>query len=378
MKILTIMKIKIKNLYQLLLTSSATEWKENATAFFQDTLHAISSPKELTPEQIEKEEEAQWQEILAALLEGVDEKEIPLCKALLNNQHRYDNEKAQFDKTASRILSIPIVRRIWTQLTIKELVGVQPMDGPVSLVYKLRNTNKEETDEGTNLSLEILKQAVEAGSRKLRAAWTLETEQDLNTMHGIDIQAEVSTALAGEIAHEHNAEWLKRLSEIANESSYKINDNAALIVAINKAANDIAANTRRGAGNWIVVPPTTFTRIQEVANRNMSPRDMFVPSDDPAIDTGLKFVGTLNKTMKVYVNITGNDDEILVGYKGKTGEMDAGLIFAPYVMLMPTGPIVDSETFQPLMKFMTRYGVMEDEDSSKYYEKIKITYKDKK
>jgi len=82
--------------------------------------------------------------------------------------------------------------------------------------------------------------------------------------------------------------------------------------------------------------------------------------------------------MKVYVNITGNDDEILVGYKGKTGEMDVGLIFAPYIMLMPTGPVVDAATFQPLMKFMTRDGVVSDDDSHNYYEKIKITYKDKK
>jgi len=370
--------IKITDLYELLRTQTKQEWKEIAVKFYNErVIHLEKTEEEIEAERI-AEEEAQWQEILLALLEGVDEKQVPIYKAILENQHRYLKEHEESSQCqSSKLPIIPIVRRILSDMTIMDLVGVQPMVGPVSLVYKLRITTKEETEEGTKLSLEIVSQAVEAGSRKLKAAWTLEAEQDLNAMHGLNIEAELTAALAQEVAYEHNTEWLNRLSSIANQSSYEIDDNAELIIAINKAANDIARNTRRGAGNWIVVSPSTFARIHEGATRNMSPRDMFVASEKPAIGTDLKFVGTLNKTMKVYVNVYADNDEILVGYKG-TSEVDTGLIFSPYVMLMPSGVVVNSKTFQPLISLMTRYGVATDDDSHKYYEKIKITYKDKK
>jgi len=377
MKIISMIKIKITKLYQTLLTTTKQEWKEHANSFFQDRVLHLKKP--LTEEDIKTEEKVAWEEILEALLEGVDEERIPIYKSILENQHRYLKEREESNQCQpSKLPIIPIVRRILSDMTIMDLVGVQPMDGPVALVYKLRIPNKEETEEGTNLSLEIVSQAIEAYSRKLTAAWTLEVEQDLNSCLGLNFEAELTAAIAHEVAYEHNTEWLHRLSDIANQSSYEIDDNAELIIAINKAANDIAANTRRGAGNWIVVSPTTLARIQEVAYRNMSPRDMFVAAEEPSAGTDLKFVGTLNKTMKVYVNMYATDDEILVGYKGVNGELDTGLIFSPYVMLMPSGVVIDPETFEPRITLMTRYGVAADDDSHNYYEKLKITYKDKK
>jgi hypothetical protein len=382
MQIIKMIKIKISDLYELIQTQTKQDWKEAATAFFKEkVLHLEKSEEEIEAERIAKEK-ATWVQTLEALLEGVPENRKSIVAMMLNNQHTYDKEvKADLRRQGANptsLLLIPIVRRMITDLTIMDLVGVQPMQGPVGLVYKLRYVTKDEKEEGTNISLEILSQAVEAGSRKLKAAWTLEAKQDMHAMHGLNIETELTTAMAQEIAVEHNTEWLDRISSIANESSYEIDDNINLIVAITKAGCDIARNTRRGAGNWIVVPLATLTRIKEVANRNMSPRDMFVPvkSDGGTLGGNLMHVGVLNKTIKVYTSLNMPDDEILVGYKGKNGETDTGLIFSPYVSLLTSGVVVNPVTFQPLMKFMTRYGVTQDDDSHKYYEKIKITYKD--
>jgi hypothetical protein len=376
MKIIRMIIIKVSDLYELLQTQTKQEWKENATAFFNEKVLRL----EKTEEELEAErlaaEKATWEHTLEALLEGIPLDRKAIVSTMLENQYRHLKEQEAFGQKTTLPI-IPIVRRMITDMTIVDLVGVQPITGPVGLVYKLRCIEQEESEDGSlKLSLEIISQAIEAQTRKLKAGWTIEAEQDLKVIHGLNIEAEITAALASEVACEHNTEWLSRISEIANETPYEVDNNVELIIAINKAANEIGRNTRRGAGNWIVVPPTGLVRIQEVANRNMSPRDMFVPTEEKPTGAGLQYVGMLNKTMKVYVNVYQSEDEILVGYKGGNGETDAGLIFSPYVSLMPSGVIVNPETFAPLMSLMTRYGVSQDDDSHKYYEKIKITYKD--
>jgi hypothetical protein len=213
----------------------------------------------------------------------------------------------------------------------------------------------------------VLKQTVEAKTRKLSARWTFEAAQDANSMHGLDIEAEIMAALAQEITAEIDQEILASLGSLAGAASGTFDQNAvsgtatfvgdehaALAVLINKVSNDIAARTRRGAGNWMVVSPTILTVLQ-AATTSAFARTTEGPFEAP---TNTKFVGTLNGSMRVYVNQYATDDNILIGYKG-SNETDAAAFYCPYIPLMSSGTVLDPNTFEPVVSFMTRYGYVE-------------------
>ena len=123
---------------------------------------------------------------------------------------------------------------------------------------------------------------------------------------------------------------------------------------INRASNEIARKTRRGAGNWAVVSPTVLTMLQS-ATTSAFARTTEGPFEAP---TNTKLVGTLNGAMKIYVNTYNTDDSVLVGYKGSS-ESDAAAFYCPYVPLMSSGTVLDPSSFEPVVSFMTRYGYVE-------------------
>ena len=128
-----------------------------------------------------------------------------------------------------------------------------------------------------------------------------------------------------------------------------------LAILINRVANLIAARTRRGAGNYVVVSPQALTILQS-ATTSTFVRSTEGPFDAP---TNSKFVGTLNGTVKVFVdNYAADGTAVLVGYKGSS-ETDAPAFYCPYIPLMSTGPVMDPSTFEPVVSFMTRYGYLE-------------------
>jgi hypothetical protein len=288
-----------------------------------------------------------------------------------------------------------------------ELVGVQPMTGPVGQIHTLRvrysdtagtgasgavageealspfkiaeaysgnattakadATAALEGEAGNRLSIQILKQTVEAKTRKLSARWTFEAAQDAQSQHGIDVEAEIMAALAQEITAEIDQEVLASLTTLAGTASDTYNqaavsgtatfvgdEHAALAVLVNRAANRIAQRTRRGAGNWAVVSPTTLTILQSATT------SAFARTTEGTFEapTNTKMVGTLNGAMKVYVNTYAANDDILVGYKG-TSESDAAAFYCPYIPLMSSGVVLDPSTFEPTVSFMTRYGYVE-------------------
>ena len=217
------------------------------------------------------------------------------------------------------------------------------------------------------MNIQVLKQTVEAKSRKLSARWTFESAQDAQAMHGLDVEAEIMAALAQEITAEIDQEILASLNTLAGAATGTYDQNAvsgtatfvgdehaALAVLINKAANDIAARTRRGAGNWMVISPTVLTVLQ-AATTSAFARTTEGPFEAP---TNTKFVGTLNGTMRVYVNQYAANDDILIGYKGST-ETDAAAFYCPSIPLMSSGTVLDPNTFEPVVSFMTRYGYVE-------------------
>jgi hypothetical protein len=291
-----------------------------------------------------------------------------------------------------------------------ELVGVQPMTGPVGQIHTLRvrysdtqnatgsvndttageealspfkiaeaysgdgtagkaaNTATLEAEAGNRMSIQILKQTVEAKTRKLSARWTFEAAQDAQSMHGIDVEAEIMAALAQEITAEIDQEVLGSLQTLAGTGSQTYNqaavsgtatfvgdEHAALAVQINRVSNLIAQRTRRGAGNWAVVSPLALTILQSATT------SAFARTTEGTFEapTNTKMVGTLNNAMKVYVNTYAADSSaVLIGYKGAS-ESDAAAFYCPYIPLMSSGVVLDPGTFEPTVSFMTRYGYVE-------------------
>jgi hypothetical protein len=222
---------------------------------------------------------------------------------------------------------------------------------------------------GKKLSIQILKQAVEAKSRKLSARWTFEAAQDAQAQQGIDIEAEIMAALAQEITAEIDQEIIGSLltlagsgntqafdqSAVSGTATFVGDEHAALAILINRVANTIAQRTRRGAGNWAVVSPTALTILQSATT------SAFARSTEGTFEapSNTKFVGTLNSAMRVYVNAYASDNtSILVGYKGSS-EADAAAFYCPYIPLMSSGVVLDPSTFEPVVGFLTRYGYVE-------------------
>jgi hypothetical protein len=366
--------------------------------------------------------EGRWDETKDALLEGLSGSKRSSMSVILENTKKYLRENASSGSTASGNIAtlnrviLPVIRRVMPTVIANELVGVQPMTGPVGQIHTLRvryaqsltdnsaaatsvaagsealspftiataystvpqatttatgytgnNTATMEGTGGKQISVQILKQAVEAKTRKLQARWTFESAQDAQAMHGIDVEAEIMAALAQEITAEIDQEILLSLSTLAaieytynqatvsGTATFVGDEHAALAVLINRVANLIAQRTRRGAGNWAVVSPASLTVLQSATT------SAFARTTEGTFEapTNTKFVGTLNGAMRVFVNSYAQDTaSVLVGYKG-TSEADAAAFYCPYIPLMSSGVVLDPSTFEPVVSFMTRYGFVE-------------------
>jgi hypothetical protein len=356
--------------------------------------------------------ESRWSETKEALLEGLQGNKRSVMATTLENTRKYLAESATAGATSAgnvatlnRVI-LPVIRRVMPTVIANELVGVQPMTGPVGQIHTLRvrysdtfsggaggsttageealspfkiaegysgaspgkpaSTAALEGVAGNKLSIQILKQTVEAKTRKLSARWTFEAAQDAQAQQGIDIEAEIMAALAQEITAEIDQEVIRSLftlsstvltydqAAVSGTATFVGDEHAALAVQINRAANLIAQRTRRGAGNWAVVSPTVLTLLQSATT------SAFARTTEGTFEapTNTKFVGTLNSAMKVYVNAYAENDKVLIGYKGSS-ESDAAAFYCPYIPLMSSGVVLDPATFEPVVSFMTRYGYVE-------------------
>ena len=361
--------------------------------------------------------ESKWGETKAALTEGLAGNKKKTMDVILENTKRYLSEQATAGATSAgnvatlnRVI-LPVIRRVMPTVIANEIVGVQPMTGPVGQIHTLRiryadssananvvageealspfkiaksysgneageadgtakaaSTAALEGQRGNKLSIQILKQPVEAKSRKLSARWTFEAAQDAQAQQGIDVEAEIMAALAQEITAEIDQEVIGSLrslagtaqetfdqSSVSGTATFVGDEHAALAVLINKVANNIAARTRRGAGNYAVVSPQALTILQSATT------SAFARSTEGTFEapTNTKFVGTLNAAMRVYVDAYAADDtDVLVGYKGSS-EADAPAFYCPYIPLMSSGVVLDPSTFEPVVGFLTRYGYVE-------------------
>ena len=357
-----------------------------------------------------------WSETKEALLEGLSGTRRSSMSVCLENTRRYLGESATAGATSAGNIAtlnrviLPVIRRVMPTVIANEIIGVQPMTGPVAQIHTLRvryadgvgsgdvvtageealspfkiaaaysgnnsatagaaTTAALEGQPGKRMSIQILKTPVEAKSRKLSARWTFEAAQDAQAQQGIDIEAEIMAALAQEITAEIDQEILASLRSLASiEETYDQSlvsgtatfvgdEHAALAIQINRVSNLIAQRTRRGSGNWAVVSNQALTILQSATT------SAFARTTEGTFEapTNTKFVGTLNGAMRIYVDAYMSDttdaNQVLIGYKG-TSEADAAAFYCPYIPLMSSGVVLDPATFEPVVGFLTRYGYVE-------------------
>ncbi len=350
--------------------------------------------------------ESNWSATKEALTEGLTGQRKGTMDVVLENAKKILNETATPGATGAGSVAtlnkvmLPLIRRVMPSVIANELVGVQPMTGPVGQIHTLRvryaetaagvNAGTEalspfalastysgspdataaaEGEVGRKMSIQLMKETIEAKTRRLSARWTFEAAQDAESMHGVDVEAEIMQALAQEIVVEIDQEIIGNLRSLAGAGTlldfgaissdytptYVGDRHALLAVEINRAANRIAARTRRGGGNYIVVSPEALTVLQTASTST------FARTTEGSLEapTNTKFVGTLNGTIRVFAdNYAADGTKVLVGYKGTT-ETDAPAFYCPYVPLMSTGPVMDPNSFEPVVSFMTRYGYKE-------------------
>lgn len=372
---------------------------------------------------------SQWEKTKELLCEGKEidmnfdgsrnESKKRTMEILLENSRRSLMEAASTGATSSANVAalnkviLPVIRRVMPTVIANEIIGVQPLSGPVAQIHTLRvryaetvpangtgvtagrevfapqdiaryysgnenvaapagaQTTALEGTMGRQVNIELMRATVEAKSRKLSARWTFEAAQDAQSQQGIDIEQEMMGVLAQEITAEIDQEVLGSLRRLGGTPTMVFDQalktgtptyigdvHAALAIMINRQANRIAQRTRRGAGNWAVLSPTALTILQSAQTSG------FARTTEGVFDapTNTKYVGTLNNAMRIYVDSYADESTpVLIGYKGS--ETDAAAFYCPYVPLSSMGILTDPNTGEAVTSFMTRYGYLELNDT---------------
>jgi hypothetical protein len=226
------------------------------------------------------------------------------------------------------------------------------------------------------MSFSIDKTTVTARTRALKAEYTLELAQDLKAVHGLDAESELSNILSQEIMFEINREVVRRIYTVAKAGSpatavpgtfnldvdsngrWSVERFKGLLFNIERDANHIGQDTRRGKGNFIVCSADVASALSMAGVLDYAPA---LQSNLTVDDTGNTFAGVLQGRYRVYVdpysaNLGAASQFYVAGYKG-TSPYDAGIFYCPYVPLQMVRA-VDPNSFQPKIGFKTRYGMI--------------------
>ena len=218
----------------------------------------------------------------------------------------------------------------------------------------------------------IEKQTVTAKTRALKAEYTMELAQDLKAIHGLDAETELANILSAEILAEINREVVRTINSQAKlgasqtginvdgifdldldaDGRWSVEKFKGLIMQIEREANTIAKETRRGKGNFIICSSDVASALAASGMLDYTPA---MSTNLNVDDTGNTFAGVLNGKMKVYVDPYSVGDYVTVGYKGANA-YDAGVFYCPYVPLTMVRAVGEN-SFQPKMAFKTRYGM---------------------
>lgn len=397
-----------------------------------------------------------WNDILQEGSQIKNPKVLKATALMLENEMNYINESGNYSTIGRnnpavyatsgdfQQIAIPMVRRTFPELVAHDIVGVQPMTGPVGLAFALRfRAGNEYTPQaypsgsitptyndelgynaidpfysgssatsagfvtsagellgslyasggaleaglgvGTyaaiaEVNMTVEKAQVEAKTRKLRSRWSLEVAQDLKAMHGLDLEEEMMDILAYEITAEIDREIVNKINSVAVASTWNYASATdadgrwqaekfrTLYSMIVRKANMIAINTRRGAGNFVVVSPMVCAALEGLSSFVLWPVDGQVNS----LVTGVSKIGSLDGRITVYRDTFAASDYCTVGYKGPS-EYDAGIIYLPYVQLLVSKTVFEN-SFHPTVGLMSRYALYEHIfGSNLYYQRIAIS-----
>ena len=223
------------------------------------------------------------------------------------------------------------------------------------------------------MAFSIEKSTVTAKSRALKAEYTMELAQDLKAIHGLDAEGELANILSAEILAEINREVVRTILtkakigalqsstavsgifDVATDSDgrWMAEKFKGLIMQLEREANVIAKETRRGKGNYVIVSSDVASALAASGMMDYSPALNVNLNVD---DTGNTFAGVLNGRLKVYIDPYATTDFACVGYRGNN-PYDAGMFYCPYVPLTMVKAVGESD-FQPRIGFKTRYGMV--------------------
>jgi hypothetical protein len=226
------------------------------------------------------------------------------------------------------------------------------------------------------INLVIESEEIAAKTRKLKAVWSYEAQQDLRSQHNLDAEAELTAVLAQEINLEIDREVLTDLRNnagtvVAWDFNTALGDTIkekyeSLYVKVVEASSVIHRKTLRGGANWLVTSPEVAS-IFETATAGFAPS----PSDTFTSSLGIQYVGTVNNRWRLYKDPLFPSNQILMGYKGES-YMDSGYFYCPYVPLTQTPVVLDPESFCPRKGILTRYGKKLLREGAKFYGRMSI------
>ena len=394
--------------------------------------------------------DAHRRNVTAVILENqekaVREERAALFESLPGNHAGPTGEIDNYDPVL-----ISLVRRALPNLMAYDVCGVQPMTGPTGLIFAMKShytsqagdealfneadtdfsgasspshsgsnpvdgtyttgvgmtTNAGEQKDPAEMAFSIEKTTVTAKTRALKAEYSIELAQDLKAIHGLDAESELSNILSQEILAEINREVIRTIYKVAKTGSastatpgtfdldvdsngrWSVERFKGLLFNIERDANVIAQDTRRGKGNFIVCSSDVASALSMAGVLDYAPA---LSTDLNVDDTGNTFAGVLNGRYRVYIdpysaNTGAASQFYVVGYKGSSA-YDAGLFYCPYVPLQQVRAI-DPTTFQPKIGFKTRYGMIANPfvtqsngttdgdtftaDRNQYYRSVKVT-----
>jgi hypothetical protein len=223
------------------------------------------------------------------------------------------------------------------------------------------------------MAFSVEKSTVTAGTRALKAEYTMELAQDLKAIHGLDAEAELANILSAEILAEINREMIRTIfskaklgaqsGQVAVKGIFNLQTDSdgrwlaekakGLVIQIEREANVIAKETRRGKGNFVVCSSDVASLLAASGMLDYTPAMSTALQVD---DTGNTFAGVLNGRLKVYIDPYATVDFCLVGYRG-SNPYDAGIFYCPYVPLTMVKAVGEND-FQPRIGFKTRYGMV--------------------
>ena len=226
------------------------------------------------------------------------------------------------------------------------------------------------------INLVVESEEIAAKTRKLKAVWSYEAQQDLRSQHNLDAEAELTAVLAQEINLEIDREVLTDLRNNAGTiSSWDFNTALgdtikekyeSLYIKVVEVSNVVHRKTLRGGANWLVTSPEVAS-IFETATAGFAP----APSETFTSSLGIQYVGTVNNRWRLYKDPLFPQGQILMGYKGDS-YMDSGYFYCPYVPLTQTPVVLDPESFCPRKGILTRYGKKLLREGAKFYARLSI------